>query len=148
MRTALFRHGFTLVELAVVIGITAIIVVATVPLYSFFQTYSSMNSSKAEVVQHMRLTETLARSDRGGSAYGIKFEPHQYTIFRGLSYAARTPSQDRLFTIPSNITLSGITEIIFTQHTGLPSTAGTLTLTHAQSDTTETITINALGLIE
>lgn len=148
MLRSLFRHGFTLAELAVVIGITVIIVATIIPLYQFIQTYSALASSKTEIAQHIRLAETLARSDKGGSAYGIKFEPHEYTLYKGSSYAMRSVADDRVFTIPANITLSGITDMVFTQHSGFPSAPGTLTIMHAQSNKSETITINAIGLIE
>lgn len=66
------------------------------------------------------------------------------TLFKGASYVARDVVYDEVFDVPTSITPSGVSEIVYTKFTGLPSVTGTVTLT-SNTNETRSITINAKG---
>ncbi len=141
------KQGFTLIELIVVISIITILSAVTVPLYSYFQTFTVLGSAKHEVLQNIRLTQVKAQSGENNSAFGVYFDTNQYTLYQGDTYLTRNQSQDIIYGLSDNIGFSGFTEVNFSIKTGLPSATGTLTLTNTINNATETIIFNSMGLV-
>ncbi|NQT50350.1 type II secretion system protein [Candidatus Kuenenbacteria bacterium] len=141
------HKGFTLIEITTVIAIMIIIAGVTIPFYTYFQTFSVLESSKSEVVQLIRLTQEKAKSGFNNSNHGVYFNSAQYTLYQGNSYADREQAQDQIHQLPQNIAFSGLGEINFTTKTSLPSNNGDINLTHQVTSNVETISINSEGLI-
>lgn len=141
------RCGFTLMEIMIVLAIMLILAAASAPFYSFFQSFGALNSSKQEVLENIRLTRSKALAGENNSSFGVYFSSNKYTIYQGDSYVARDQSQDFINELPAGISFSGLSEIRFTLKTGLPSIAGTLTMTNASDNSTSSISVNSAGLI-
>lgn len=152
------RQGFTLIELALIMAIIAILTsFITINLLKP-QTTASTAASATTLVSDLKEQQTKAMAgDSEGTAtaqaHGIYFEPTHYTLFRGTVFSAGDPAN---FTINLETGLSLSTtlpqqQIVFTTRSGEVAnyTAGadTVTLNHTQSGEQKTITINRYGSI-
>lgn len=60
--------------------------------------------------------------------------------------AARDATFDEFFSMPTSITPSGLSEIVFAKFTGMPTAIGATTLTSSINEN-RTISINAKGMV-
>jgi len=138
--------GFTLIEVLLSIAGVAIIAGISIPVYQSFQVRNDLDIATVEIAQSARRTQTLSQAVDGDTSWGIKIQSGSVAVFKGVSYAARDSTFDEVFEVPTSITASGISEIVFAKFTGLPQTTGTITLT-SNTNETRTITINAKGMV-
>ena len=163
MRAHTKRHslkkypGFTLIELALIMGIIAILV-------SFIsinllkpQTTASIASTVQILGADIKEQQIKAMSgDTDGESstdsQGIYFESNRYTLFRGPNYA----SGSHYFQVDmdQNLILSNTlpsSQVVFTKRSGeaanYTSGSDTITLSHTQSGEQKIITINRYGAI-
>lgn len=140
------QQGFTLLEVLLSVASIAIIAGISVPIYQSFQVRNDLDIATVEIAQSARRAQTLSQAVDGDTSWGIKIQSGSKAVFKGLSYAARDATFDEVFEVPTSITPSGISEIVFTKFTGLPQTTGTITLT-SNTNETRNITINAKGTV-
>ena len=144
------ERGFTLVELVVVIGLTAL---AMMFVFSF--SVGQLQSGRAQgtaddIASLLSVCQQDAFSGKDGSSYGIRFESQRYHVFVGESFAT-AESSDTVNLQPgtsvSAISLSsGSSEIVFFSGNLVPQAYGSVTL---KSGTEESrIEINREGMIE
>ena len=138
--------GFTLLEVLLSIAAIAIIAEISVPLYQSFQARNDLDIATVEIAQTLRRTQVLSQSVDGDTSWGVSVQSGSITLFKGTSYAARDTNFDEVFEVPTSITPSGVSEIVFTKFSGNPQTTGTITLT-SNTNETRTITINAKGMV-
>lgn len=142
----LLIRGFTLLELLLSISLVAVISVAGVPIYASLQTRSDLKTATQIVTQAARRAETRAWANEGDSSWGFYVNSGQAVVYKGVSYAARDTSYDEIYTISDSIVITGDSEYLFSQVTGLPDAAGSVTLTSLDS-ATSTINVGANGQI-
>ncbi|MFH1078340.1 MAG: prepilin-type N-terminal cleavage/methylation domain-containing protein [Patescibacteria group bacterium] len=142
-----WRAGFTLIELIVVIGAIAVLMLVTAPL----TIRSYQNQLVAETAQS--LAETLRRAQayssaaRNDSSFGVKILSDRFVLFQGRSYAARVAAQDEDIAYPTTVTVSGTaSEVTFSKLYATSSMSGTFTVVGAGG--TIDIGVNAAGTIE
>jgi len=152
-------RGFTLVELLIVIGLTIILVTATVPIYGSLQVKAQLSETSAQIAQSLRSARQNAIAGYFNNAYGVYFgntvSPNFYTIYQGTSYATRSSSFDRVNTLDNAVsivnvsltTTTGGIDINFSKGLGVPNNIGSLNLTHSVQGSS-TISVNALGKIQ
>ncbi|MDP2656079.1 MAG: prepilin-type N-terminal cleavage/methylation domain-containing protein [bacterium] len=140
------NRGFTLVEVMLSITAIGIIAGASVPIYQTFQVRNDLDIATTEIVQGMRRAHVLSQSVDGDTSWGVDIQSGSITIFKGASYASRDTSYDEVFDLSPNVTPSGLSGVVFTKFTGVPSTTGTATLT-SNSNEVRTITINSKGMV-
>ena len=142
-------RGFTIPELLLVVTIIGMLSVLAVPFYRDFLIDNQLDTVVSESTQALRRAQGYARAGRTDSQWGVYIDDaaDQVTLFRGSSFAARDTAYDDIIDIPTTMTPSGLTEVVFTRTTGLPNTTGTITFT-AISGESATIDINSQGLIE
>ena len=156
--------GFSLLELAIVIGLLGTIAALTIGLSSNAIERSRMSSVEETVVQNIRRAQTLARNNVSGSAWGMylcapsdctETNPPAAIIFKRSSYGTLNSVEDRVSSIGSNVSFSGSlynrmivgkTGLIFAQLTGAPNVSGTLIMN--TQNTTQKILVNEKGAIE
>lgn len=138
--------GFTLIEVLIVTAFTALLLLFIVPTtLRFFQTQNLVDTTNT-LIASLRNIQNQAVFQKNDSDFGVKFSANSYTLFQGSSYTSRTTSEDIIITIPSNVTISGIDEIVFAKRTGFPNTTGILLVQAASKEIS--ISINNRGVIE
>lgn len=138
--------GFTLIEIILSLATITAIAGISLPIYQSFQVRNDLDIAAVTIVQSIRRAHVLAHASDGDTSWGVHAQNGSMTLFKGASYATRDTSFDELFDMPTSITASGATEILFAKFSGLPQTTGTLTLT-SNTNETRTITINAQGMV-
>lgn len=139
--------GFTILELLLSVALIAAVFAFSAPVYQTFQVKTDLDLVANTALQSFRQAQTFAEAALGDSAWGVELHSGTLTVFKGSSYATRDTGFDETFDIPTTISPSGMSEVVFTKFTGAPSVTGTLTLTSSTTET-RTITINAKGLAD
>lgn len=143
-RLSLRAHGFTLVELLVVMALGAILLSATY--FISLQTLRTREFERARETVHRELwharADTLANTQ--DSNWGVNVSPHALTRYRGNSYASRQIADDVVHTFSDNVTLSSNGDIVFQRPEGTLSSARTITITDELRTTTTTISISGV----
>ena len=148
-------RGFTLVELLIVIVISAIILAAAIPIYGSFTSSSQLSDNTADTVQLVRTARQRAVSRVNNSPHGVLFEINvgaddRVIAYQGVSFATRDSTFDRIIVLASPISLSTTLtgdEVNFSMGLGEADNTGTVTLTHDVTGTGD-VTINSFGKIE
>lgn len=140
-----YRKGFTLVEVLLVLSIIILLITLTIPLGIRFYSTRQLDVSENGIVQTLRRAQIKAMSMERDSAFGVYITSEEYVLFKGDSYIARDISYDEIFDLPDNLSITGLSEIVFSKLKGTPSDTGTITL--FLDNRTESININEMGMI-
>ena len=138
-------RGFTLIE--VVLSITILIMIFTVaaPIYQDYQIRNNLDISASTIVENLRRAQVLSEAVDGDSTWGVNVSSGIVTLFKGPNFAGRDPSFDETTDLPSAISPTGLTEIVFSKLTGEPDSVGILTL--STNINVRTISINEKGIL-
>lgn len=124
------RKGFTLIEIAIVIGI--FVILASFGLFLSFDSYRSQNFRSEQNILLSLLQKARSQSmnniNQIPHSLHISTSPRQYTVYEGTSWTTRNPALDLNFQMNSNITPGGLSDITFNQLTGAPNVIGDITL--------------------
>jgi prepilin-type N-terminal cleavage/methylation domain-containing protein len=138
-------RGFSLVEVLLSMAIMAIVGLTAVPFYSRFFSQNAVANTYDQLTGELRKAQLYAMTGKQAGSWGVHNGGTQLMLFQGSTYAARNTSFDETFTVNGNVTISGFTDIIFAQVTGLPNTTATITVKAINIQ--KTITVNAQGAI-
>lgn len=129
--------GFTLMELLVIVAAVLILAAMAASSFRFFGQSSDLNNNTEEIVNALRMAQQKTLASESASQYGVYFStsssPHQYTLFKGASYALRDVSFDEIHQLSKKteifeINLLGAREAVFSKVSGNASPSGVLKL--------------------
>lgn len=140
------RRGFTLIEILLVLAGIGIIAGMSAPVYQSFQVRNDLDVATVTLAQSYRRAQMLARATDGNSTWGVSISSGHIVVFKGVTYASRDTAYDEESTIPTSITPTGVSEVVFAKLTGTPGITGTTTLT-SNNNETRSININAKGTV-
>lgn len=113
------RRGFTLVEMAVVIGVALVLIMLATINLTGSHSRSEFNSTATVLLSDIASQQLLAMQTQ--SARGIHFASSNYTLFTGSAYAAGN-SSNVVIALPGQLNLSSITlpnsTIVFSRGSG------------------------------
>ncbi len=109
----------------------------------FYRSYQ-FDSETTLLVSLLENARTLAMINFNESLQGLYIDANNFTVFQGASYASRSVSQDKSFLRNANITITGPSEIVFSQLSGKTSSS-TYIVSYGQK--TININVNAEGTI-
>lgn len=135
-----------MLELLLSIAIMGLLAGISVPVYQSFQVRNYLDIATVTTAQDLRRAQILAQSVDGDVEWGVKIQSGSITIFKGASYAARDATFDEISDLPTSITPSGLSEIVFAKFTGFPQTTGAITFT-SNANETRTIKITTKGTV-
>ena len=126
------RFGFTSLEVLLVIGILSGLLAIVAPSWRDYQIRSDLAIAAEQITQALGRAKLLAESGQGDSPWG--FSVGEHTLFRGLSYALRDPSDDERYPVSPAVVLTGLQEVAFLKLTGRPTTTGSIILTSLRGE--------------
>ncbi len=138
--------GFTLVEILLSLAILAVLIAVSAPVYQQLQSQNGMDNLTTIVAQDMRRAQSHARASDGGLPWGVDISSNTVTLFEGSSYASRVQAYDETYAFSSDITVSGLLDVVFSELSGDPQSIGTTTFS-VSSGATRTLSLNAHGTI-
>lgn len=116
-----------------------------VPVSLDFYKNQELETQTQFLIQTLRRAQIKAMSVELDSSFGVYIINHNYTLFKGNTYAGRDLQYDEIFDFPAIISISGISEIVFSKFEGKPNVTGDIVLSN--SSNAETININGIGRI-
>ncbi len=151
------NNGFTLIEIIIVIAI--LIILITVPITSYYSIFkkSDLNNGVQEFVSILNVAQNKSLSSENNSQYGVYLDaltsPNKYVLFKGVSYALRDVSYDKIYFLPQkveylSINLNGGSEVVFDKLTGATQESGSISLRlKTDASQTKTVYISNIGVI-
>lgn len=135
--------GFTFIELILVVALISIVTAMSAVFYTRFLTQNAVLNTVDQLVGQMHKAQIYAMSGRQGSNWGVNYSSSVITLYSGNSYLARNNAFDEKFSVNSNITVSGFSDINFNRLTGVPNVTPTIIITG--NNNTKSIIINSQG---
>lgn len=133
-----------MIELLVVMGIFGILFSIGAPVgWDFYLNYQ-LDSETQLLTSVLQYARNLSLVNYNEADHGIYVSSANLVIFQGSSYAGRTASQDKTFPRVSAITISGATELVFSNLSG--QTAST-TFSITDGRKTKYVYVNPEGLV-
>lgn len=136
-----------MLELLLVMASITIIASLSLPIYSALQPRNDLNVATNVTAQSLRRAQLLSQSGSGNTTWGVKVQPGSIVVFKGANYTSRDAAYDEIFPIAGNISVSGISEVVFDKTIGNAQTTGNLTLISPLNGENLTVNINAKGTV-
>lgn len=140
------EHGFSLIELLVVMSIIGVIASLGFGAYKVAQVKNQSATVVNAVVSGLRRAQIQSQANDGDLQWGVRIQNNNVIVFKGATYASRVTSFDESYSLPSGFIYTGLSEIVFSKLYGYPVTAGTISIA-GRDGTVQPITINAKGTI-
>lgn len=142
------RQGFTLIELLLSMAVVGILTAISIPVLSRVQTKNDLDTATQSLVSSLRRASILTQSVDGDTSWGVKVQSGSITLFKGASFAARDTTYDEVYSVPTTLSASGISEIVMSKFTGYPTNSGSAVLTNtALPSESATVTVNGRGMV-
>ncbi len=147
-------HGFTLIEIVIVMAISAFIIVGFFSVYSNFNKEKSFEFAVQGVANLLKEAKSNTLASRDASVYGVHLETGRAVLFKGNTFSE--PNTDnREYTMPTDVELSSInlngggSDIIFNRLTGETQQFGTTTISRVSNATImQDIVVSQTGVVE
>ena len=153
-------RGFTMVELLIVIALSFILVIASLPIYGQLQVRAQLEETSAQLVQALRVVRQNSLARYGGGPHGVFFDINpsgqdRFILYRGDNYVSRDPNYDIVQTLDEALIITNLDfsldgggiDINFSAGLGRPNNIGSFLLTHVVQGE-RVISINSFGKIE
>ena len=134
------KSGFTLVELVLSVGIFMVIIAGVTSFNSNWYLKNNLDSTKNVLISSIRKSQNYAISKKNNLTWGVCLTGNTIRLFGG-SCAAPTIKDD--YTLPSGVTVSGLTNFTFSPLRGELSTPQSISV--SSSNKSYSIIISTVG---
>jgi len=138
-------RAFTLIEILLVVGILAILITITLPLSLDFYKSQQLDTNTQGIIQTLRRAQLKAMAIEDDSKFGVYLTNDSYILFKGNSYAGREIQYDEVSDLPPILTISGLSEVVFSKVEGAPDVVGNILI--SSDIESRAININEVGRI-
>lgn len=138
--------GFTLIELVLSLALIGILTSLSFPIYEGMVAKNDLSVFLYASLQSARRAQVLSQAQSGDATWGVHVQTGKVILFRGANFTSRDTSYDEETAVSTNVTPSGLTDIVFAKLTGTPLSTGFLTLTTPRNET-RSVTINSKGML-
>lgn len=139
------KNGFTLIEFLIVIALITILGTLSTGFYSRFYNQNAVSTVTDEITQELRKAQVYAMMGKQNGNWGVHNNTSSIILFQGSTFATRNTAFDESSPVNTNISITGLTDIIFSRMTGTPSAIPAITI--ANGNNIRTITINNQGIV-
>lgn len=139
------QSGFTLLELIIVVAMTILVGLVAVPFYSRFFNQNAVANATDQLTGELRKAQMYSIVGKRGGQWGVAYNSNNIILFQGNTFATRNTAFDETFSVGSNVSVSGFTELEFNRMTGTPSAAPNITISGGGN--TKTVAISTLGVV-
>lgn len=151
VRACIRSHGFTLIEILVVLGLIAVLLSLGLTMnMNTFKDYLFRNDKNSVIValqkaRSQAINNLCVGPDCGsGLPHGVHFEKGFFTIFQGQIYSDDDPANERSDFDYGEFYVSGLTNVVFSELTADVTQPGELLL-NDNSGRVSKITVNSQG---
>lgn len=152
MQSERAHSGFTLIEILVSIAIVLLIMLVSVVTFKSIRDNQALKVATQDVGNALRDSRGHTLGSKGDTVYGVHIDEDAVVLFTGTTYSSTSPDNVTIpfsYGIRATSSLAGnTTEVLFSRLTGLPSATGTIVLSDADTNSSNTITVYGSGLIE
>lgn len=146
-------RGVTLLELLLTVSIISIIGLMSTGFSARFFRQNDVINTTERLVHSLRKAQTYSMTGKYNSTkndWGVHYGSNRITMFLSDAsspdpYTSRTVAFDEVWNVNSAVTITGLTQIVFGNSTGLPSTTATITI--SGGNTSRTVTVNSQGVV-
>lgn len=139
-------RGFTLIELILVLAIMLTISVMAPTFYSRFLLQNAVANTSDQLTGSLRKAQLYSMVGKQNSAWSVNFSASTITVYKGNNFASRETSFDEKFSVNTNVSISGITDINFARLTGVPTPTSS-TINISSGSNFDTIIVNSQGVV-
>ncbi len=146
--------GFTLIEMLIVISITAILGSMAFASFGRIINYTSIEAQAQSVRSHIERARIFTLASKNNSSFGVIFSTSTARVFQGTTFVAAS-SSDQVYNIDSNESIININfsgggnTIYFNKISGEPNATGTITITSSNNSLDrQTVVIYQTGIVD
>ncbi len=153
MKSNFFEKGITAAEVLIAISVLVILALITFPRLSDMRETQALKNAEEETVSMLHDAKSRSLASVNSSEYGVHFDPDKVIIFTGKTYNPNA-SDNVVTSLVSpasitNVTLGGVSsssgDLYFERLTGIPSQAGSITISNSSSS--KVVSISVTGAI-
>lgn len=138
--------GFTVIEIAIVIGILAIIFAVGTPVALDFYYNYQLNSERDNFITILKQARNLSLANQGETDHGVYINTDKFVLFYGPSFAGRDQSKDLNFVYSAAVIVAASSpEILFA---GLSARSASTTVSFNYGAQTNYVYVNQEGNID
>ena len=131
--------GFTLIEMLTVVAILVVISALSYPFFTRLILQNFVNDTANNLVGNLRRAQFYAMTSKDSSNWQVNYSNSKVTLVE-----SGNGTVFGTYTISPGVSVTGPSQIIFSNPTGLPSNTGTFTV--VDGNITETVTIDSQGV--
>ncbi|MGD8373438.1 MAG: prepilin-type N-terminal cleavage/methylation domain-containing protein [Candidatus Woesebacteria bacterium] len=140
--------GFSLLEVLLSVAILVMLAGLSLPVFASFNNRNDLDIAAQSLVDSLRRAQVYARGVKADDQWGVNVQQGSITVFKGSDFNARDSSYDEVISMPSTLTPSDMTMVVFAKNNANPSQAGSFTLSSSAASQIKTVTINEKGTVE
>jgi prepilin-type N-terminal cleavage/methylation domain-containing protein len=153
MRISIFKKGYTLLEVLIVISIIGIVASIIISGFREMQFRHELDLNAEKVVEIIREARSRTLSSQNASQYGVHIGTTDLTTFVGTAYVAGTATNVK-YNLTGTDTIIAVTltgggsDIVFRRLSGETAQDGTITISSSNTGATRVVTVYKTGLVE
>jgi len=143
------NRGVTIIELLLVVAIMSTLGILSASFYARFLNQNEVGNTVDRFVGSFRKAQVYSMMGKQNSNWGVHYASNTITLYKGSSFGIDT-AFDEEFTVNSNVSVGGFTDLNFTKVTGIPGMGNpstTATITISAENNSKTITVNSQGVV-